>query len=131
MSYQSYLELNIENLGYSELKELRNLLDCFLENKACYTRLMDNSPCKIGINMDYGNIFFIDDDYNIGMVNHQYDKMFIDDFISCPDCSFEGFPLDIIKDGQKCCKLHLREVYGINFKEIKNKYKHIKTRSQL
>jgi len=87
---------NFEGFGYRELAEAGTLLSMLADGKV--SRLGQdyfNAPygVKVGFNKNSGNVFLVDEDYNVLM----FDGSELDLFISLPYSGEEGFYEDLIE----------------------------------
>ncbi len=74
---------DLSKLGYREIDQLADLLKAYSNNPPdC---LIDN--VKWEYNPESDNLFLLDDDYNVAMLND--DKL--EQWFSCPNCGYEGF----------------------------------------
>jgi DNA-directed RNA polymerase subunit RPC12/RpoP len=80
-----YHELDLSKFGYREMKELATLLTCCTSITKPFPRFTVID--KVGFNMNSGNVFLIDEDSNVVMMNGNS----IEEFISCPNCGHEDF----------------------------------------
>ena len=60
----------------------------------------------IMMNMNSGNVFFTNSEYQVAMMND--DKL--ESFYNCPECGEEGFKEDLEEYGNDCCKEYLKEI---------------------
>ena len=93
------------NFGSRELDMAGDLLKTF---KSCRddTRFID-SNVRIEFNPNSGNVFLVDEDCNIAMMNGHN----LEDFFSCPICGHEGF-LENMEHGEddKECQKWLKDI---------------------
>lgn len=89
---------DLSQFGYRELEESAKLLTAYTSREHDKTeRLTDG--IAIEFNPNSGNVFLVDEDFNVAMMNGDD----LEDFYSCPECGNEGFK-DDMKNGEKCCK---------------------------
>jgi hypothetical protein len=79
---------DLMQFGYVELAEAGRLLTTFKTHHDKTERLSSN--VAVEFNPNSGNVFLVDEDYNVAMMNgHE-----LVDFYSCPECGNEGFDGD-------------------------------------
>jgi len=93
---------DLSSLGNYEFQLLAELLQAYATNRDI---LGDNVRWEF--NPTSGNVFLVDDDFNVAMVNDETGE--IELFLTCLNCGAEGFASDdfrIAEDGQYCteCK---------------------------
>lgn len=93
----SYYTEDLLDFGFRELDMVGDLLKAF-KGLNDHTVLLGNGV-KPAMNTGSGSVFLVDEDYNVGMMNGDY----LDDFLTCPDCGYEGFIDDILTEGSVCC----------------------------
>lgn len=79
--------------GYRELDIAGDLLKA-LKTKHDKTRFLSHGVA-VEFNPNSGNVFLVDEDFNVAMMNGDD----LEDFFSCPICGHEGF-LDDMKHGE-------------------------------
>jgi len=89
---------DLASFGYRELALAGELLKT-LKTKNDKTKFLSH-PLSIEFNPNSGNVFLVDDDCNVAMMNGEY----LEDFFSCPICGHEGFLEDMEhdKDNEEC-----------------------------
>jgi hypothetical protein len=87
---QFYTE-DLSDFGYRELKELRDLLDQYIESGL--PEDFDDTGLKPAFNMNSGFVFFTNDDYQVAMINPNTDKLEI--FYTLSYSGEEGFADDL------------------------------------
>lgn len=87
---QFYTE-DLSDFKYRELKELRDLLDQYIEKGLPSD--FDSSGLKPAFNMNSGNVFFTNDDYQVAMINPNTDKL--ESFYVLSYSGEEGFADDL------------------------------------
>tara|TARA_E500000318_G_scaffold111024_1_gene128154 strand:- start:4533 stop:4874 length:342 start_codon:yes stop_codon:yes gene_type:complete len=87
---QFYTE-DLGDFGYRELKELRDLLDQYIENGLPDD--FDSDGLKPAFNMNSGNVFFTNDEYQVAMINPNTGKL--ESFYTLPYNGDEGFADDL------------------------------------
>lgn len=90
---------DLSKLSYREIDQLADLLKAYANNP---------NDCGLGdgVKWEYNpysdNLFLVDDDYNVAMMN--WGKL--EKFYSCPNCGNEGFIEDFTKlekENEYCC----------------------------
>mgnify|MGYP003152577993 FL=1 len=69
---QFYTE-DLSDFGYRELKELRDLLDQYIEKGLPDD--FDESGLKPAFNMNSGNVFFTNEEFQVAMINPNTGKL--------------------------------------------------------
>ena len=94
---------NLENLGYREVDQLADLLKLYAN-----AQWEKDSELGIGVKWEYNpmsdNLFLVDEDYNVAMLNDD-DKL--ENWLTCSNCGAEDFrSLIKIDDNGNCpdCK---------------------------
>lgn len=76
---------DLSDYGYRELDMVGDLLKAYKSNHDKTNFL--GTGIKHEFNPNSGNVFLVDEDYNVGMMNGED----LEDFFSCPICGHEGF----------------------------------------
>lgn len=76
---------DLMDFGHRE-KEMASELLKALKSKNDKTRYLFDSVA-IEFNPNSGNVFLVDEDFNVAMMNGEN----LEDFFSCPECGHEGF----------------------------------------
>tara|TARA_R100000734_G_C3220948_1_gene32515 strand:+ start:190 stop:531 length:342 start_codon:yes stop_codon:yes gene_type:complete len=87
---QFYTE-DLSDFGYRELKELRDLLDQYIEKGLPDD--FEDSGLKPAFNMNSGNVFFTNDEFQVAMINPNTDKL--ESFYTLIGTGAEGFADDL------------------------------------
>ena len=87
---QFYTE-DLSDFGYRELKELRDLLDQYIEKGLPDD--FEESGLKPAFNMNSGFVFFTNDEYQVAMINPRTDKL--ESFYTLSYSGEEGFADDL------------------------------------
>jgi len=95
---------DLMDFGYRELHAAGRIL-LTLKTKNDETRFL-GSQVKLEFNPNSGNVFLVDDDFNVAMMNG--DKL--EDFFTCPECGHEGFIEDMKHEGGKGCREYLKQI---------------------
>jgi hypothetical protein len=66
------------------------------------------------MNMNSGNVFLTNSDYDVAMMNG--DKL--ESFYSCPECGHEGFKEDMLHDGNVHCRSFMRDIDATESVEV-------------
>ena len=96
---------NLEDFGFIELHEAGRLLVTLKTNNDKTNNL--GSGLKVEFNPSSGNVFLVDEDYNVAMMNGDT----LEDWYMCPYCGHEGFLSEIghePKDEE--CKQFLEDI---------------------
>jgi hypothetical protein len=98
---------DLSDYGHLELMELELLLKAYREQGLPDD--FNNDEVVPMFNMNSGNVFFTNADYQVAMLNG--DKL--ESFYSCPECGEEGFLEDMEHgDDNKECQEYLKEIKG-------------------
>lgn len=86
---------DLSQFGYDELEKARKLLKEYSKNKTIL-----EGDVRIEFNPSSGNVFLLDENFNVCMLNN--DK--IERFYWCPICGHEGFKKDMRhgEDNNEC-----------------------------
>jgi hypothetical protein len=95
---------DLMQFGYRELKMAADLLTAFKDREKDLTERL-GSNVAIEFNPMSGNVFLIDEDFNVAMMNGDY----LEDFYSCPECGNEGFKDELKEHGMRCCLEYVGE----------------------
>ena len=96
---------DLSQFGYRELDSAGELLKALKSDKD-KTEYLDH-PLSIEFNPNSGNVFLVDEDCNVAMMNGEYLK----DWFSCPICGHEGFKEEMPHEGDsKECQEYLRDI---------------------
>ena len=89
---------DLGDFGYTQLVKLRDLLDQYIENDL--PDGYDTSGLKPAFNMNSGKVFFVNDDFQVAMINPNTNKLEI--FYTLSYSGTEGFAdelKEMYKDG--------------------------------
>lgn len=87
---------DLSKFGYRELYMAGDLLKAYKTNKdKTHVFGRYDSGVNVEFNPNSGNVFLVDSDYNVAMMNGHD----LEDFFSCPICGHEGF-LEDMKHGE-------------------------------
>ena len=91
---------NLADFGAIERDEAGTLLKT-LGSSNDDTKHFGNSGVAVEFNPMSGNVFLVDEDYNVAMMNgHQ-----LEDFYSCPNCGNDGMQSDFREEhSDSCCQ---------------------------
>lgn len=78
---------DFSKFGLIELDEAEKLLKEYANNP----NVLDGNGIKVEFNPNSGNVFLVDEDYNVAMMNGDT----LEQFYTCPQCGFEGFLEDM------------------------------------
>jgi hypothetical protein len=95
---------DLVSFGYRELSLAGELLSALKKDKD-KTRFLSNGVA-IEFNPNSGNVFLVDEDCNVAMMNGEN----LEDFFSCPICGHEGFLEDMKHGTDKECKQYYRDI---------------------
>ena len=89
---------DMSKFGYRELDMAGDLLKAY-KGENDNTRFLGDGV-KVEFNPNSGNVFLVDEDYNVAMMNG--DKL--EDWFYCPVCGHEGFldEMDHSEDNEEC-----------------------------
>ena len=93
---------DLSKFGLREIEELRDILTVWLDKGLPE----DFDYCEVipMFNMDSGNVFLTNEDYEVCMLNGNK----LESFYTCPECGTEGFADDILHaETNLCCKEYL------------------------
>ena len=93
---------DLSEFGLRELDMAGTLLKAFSNNP----NVLDEYIISVEFDPESGNVFIMDDDYNVAMMNGDI----LERFYSCPECGEEGFKDELSEYGNKCCIEYLNEV---------------------
>jgi len=95
---------DLTKFGYRELDEAITLLKALRDNDK--TRFL-NDGVAIEFNQNSGNVFLVDEDCNVAMMNGDN----LEDWFSCPICGHEGFLEDMEhNEDNKECQEYLKGI---------------------
>lgn len=89
---QEYYTEDLTDFGYRELDMAGDLLKALKTEKDKTEYLGGN--VKLAMNSGSGNVFLVDEDYNVAMMNGEH----LEDWFTCPYCGHEGFKEDMKHD---------------------------------
>lgn len=94
---------DISQFGFRELKEAARLLTAYTE--------ADKNIIGDGIHIEFnpnsGNVFLVDEDYRVAMMNEDV----LEEFFSCPICGHEGFLDDMYhNENNDDCAAYCKEI---------------------
>lgn len=94
---------DLSEFGYIELDEAGTLLKAYADNPY----VLNGSNINVEFNPNSGNVFLVDGDYNVAMMNGDNLEL----FYSCPICGHEGFLEDMEhNEDNKECQEYLNEI---------------------
>lgn len=98
---------DLSNFGYRELDMAGELLREYANNP----NVLPGDGVKVEFNPMSGNVFLVDEDYNVAMMNGDT----LEQFFSCPYCGHEGFLEDMIHDhDDEDCTEYLIQIGAID-----------------
>jgi hypothetical protein len=88
---------DFSKFGFVEIKEAAQLLTEYVNT---HNKLDLTEGISVEFNTRSGNVFLVDEDYNVAMLNDGDLEM----FYSCPECGHEGFKEDFgfTQDKEAC-----------------------------
>lgn len=91
---------NLADFGNIEIDEAGLLLQT-LGSSNDETKIFGDRGVNVEFNPMSGNVFLVDEDYNVAMMNGHS----LEDFHTCFNCGGEGLASDFLEDnaGSKCC----------------------------
>jgi len=96
---------DLSKFGYRELDLAGDLLKALKTDKD-KTRFLGEG-IVVEFNPNSGNVFLVDSDYNVAMMNGDN----LEDFFTCPYCGHEGFLEDMKHTPKdKECKEYLKQI---------------------
>ena len=96
---------DLSKFGYRELALAGKLLSALKTGNDKTEYLTEG--IKVEFNPNSGNVFLVDDDCNVAMMNG--DKL--EDFFSCPQCEHEGFKEEMEHNADdKDCQEYLEQI---------------------
>ena len=97
---------NLSEFGNRERSMAGDLLNA-MHTSNDTTRYLTPDNVAVEMNMMSGNVFLVDEDYNVAMMNG--DKL--EDWFNCPYCGHEGFKEDMhhVPDNAECTR-YLTEI---------------------
>jgi hypothetical protein len=105
MDSYGYTE-DLADFGYRELHMAGVLLVAF-KNTQDKTEYFTGEKVRIAFNANSGNVFLVDDDYNVAMMNGHALK----DWFTCPYCGHEGFKEDMRHEPKNdTCTEYLKQI---------------------
>ena len=89
---------DLSKFGFREYGMASDLLNALADNKFQSDQDDIYSGIKLEFNQDSGNVFLVDNDYNILMLN---DNKKLENWLNCSNCGKEGFRSELEKEGFK------------------------------
>lgn len=86
---------DLSQFGYRELKIAGELLTAYTDEDDKDKTTILSTGVSIEFNPNSGNVFLVDEDYNVAMMNGE----FLEDWFTYPNCGHEGFK-DDMKHGE-------------------------------
>lgn len=97
---------DMAKFGFRELKLAGELLSAYkTEKDRC--KVFENNEVQVMMNMNSGYVFLTNSEYQVAMLNSDG---FLEDFLSCPECRFEGFIDDFSESEEECCKNYIKSL---------------------
>lgn len=76
---------DLSKLGFKEIAQLAELLKVYADNGSDFLE----SGVQWEYNPNSDNLFLVDEDYNVGMINPETGKL--EQWVNCEHCNAEGF----------------------------------------
>lgn len=76
---------DLSKLGFREIAQLAELLKVYADNGSDFLE----SGVQWEYNPNSDNLFLVDEDYNVGMINDETGKL--EQWLNCSNCGREGF----------------------------------------
>ena len=101
-----YVTNDLKEFGYREKEIAADLLKT-LNTEKDKTRFLEDD-ITIYFNMNSGNVFLMDSNYNVAMLNGDI----LDDWIVCPECGNEGFYSEFKEEFEdcECCQEYFNDI---------------------
>ena len=94
---------DLSEFGYIQLDEAGTLLKAYADNP----NVLEGSNINVEFNPNSGNVFLVDEDYNVAMMNGDNLEL----FYFCPICGHEGFLEDMEhREDDEECQEYLNEI---------------------
>lgn len=97
---------DLSKFGYREIDIAGKLLCVYAKKDDNNKTHFFGQVTGVEFNPNSGNVFLVDEDYNIAMMNG--DKL--EDFFFCPECGHEGFLEDMDHEGNEGCQEYLKSI---------------------
>ena len=94
---------DLMDFGYRELDQAGDLLKALKSDKNKTEQL--NNNVAIEFNPNSGNVFLVDEDCNVAMMNGEN----LEDWYYCFECGYEGFKDELSANCNTCCMVTIRE----------------------
>jgi len=98
--------------GYIELAEAGKLLTKYANNP----NILDGDNISIEFNPRSGNVFLVDEDYNVAMMNGDT----LEQWYNCPYCGHEGFLEDMKHKPEDDDCTEYMEMIGVTEDEVED-----------
>ena len=95
---------DFSKFGYRERKMAEELLTAW--NKDGLPEDFHDDEVTIMMNMNSGNVFLTNSEYQAGMMNGDT----LETWHNCPICGHEGFKEDMLHEGDSDCEEYLKEI---------------------
>ena len=96
---------DLSEFGYEELDMTGTLLNAYADNP----NVLDGSEINVEFNPNSGNVFLVDENYNVAMMNGDNLEL----FYSCPICGYEGFLNEMEHNPDNVeCQEYLEQIRG-------------------
>jgi len=104
----SIVTVDLSRFGYRELELAQELFNAMINQGTPDD--FEYSNITLNFNLNSGNVFLSNEDYQVAMMNGDA----LESFYSCPICGHEGFKEEMGHEGSEGCAEYLD---GIGFKE--------------
>jgi hypothetical protein len=102
-----YTTTDLAKYGHRELDLASNLLGIFKTEKD-RTKFFSHDGVRVFFNLYSTEVFLTNSEYDVAMVN---EEGFLTDYMTCPECGYEGFEEDFKTDlVSKCCKDYIASI---------------------
>lgn len=88
---ETVVTTDLSKFGYRELRLAAKLLTAYCDASQEASKFLGDG-LTINMNTQSGYVFLSDQDYNVGMINPNTDKL--EQWLNCPYCGHEGFKED-------------------------------------
>lgn len=100
---------DFSQFGFRELKMAAELLNAYVEGKWASRKDRLDGGLKIEFNPNSGNVFLVDDEFNVAMMNGYA----LENWFSCGVCGTEGFRSEVdFGDAFTCKQCAAQEVWS-------------------
>ena len=98
---------DLSKLGYHEIDILSDLLKAYADQKWNSEKDELNDGVIWEYNPNFDNVFLVDEDYNVAMMNNDGK---LENWLNCGNCGTEGFRSEVdFEDDFTCKECHKKE----------------------